>query len=132
MAAVTILDASVLISYFGPADVHTDQAVALLEQAAELAASTITFAEVLVGATRLGRGRELLRALDGLGVAEVPILAGGAAALAELRVATGLRMPDCCVLLAAETLDFAEIATFDEQLAKAARQRGHETWPRGG
>jgi toxin FitB len=132
LAAVTILDASVLIAYFGPEDAHTDLAIALLEQAGELAASTITFAEVLVGATRLGRDQEQLAALDDLGVAEVPILAGGAAALAELRVATGLRMPDCCVLHAAEMTHAAEVATFDEQLAKAARQRGFGIPPSSG
>jgi predicted nucleic acid-binding protein len=127
VAAVTILDASVLIAYFGPEDAHTDRAVALLEQADELAASTITFAEVLVGATRLGRDQEQLAALEGLGVAEVPLLAGGAAALAELRVATGLRMPDCCVLHAADVAQATEVATFDERLAKAARQRGYRS-----
>jgi predicted nucleic acid-binding protein len=121
---LTVLDASVLIAYFGPGDVHTDAATALLEQADDLAASTITFAEVLAGATRLGRDQELLAALTDLGVAEVPIV-DGAAALAELRVATGLRMPDCCVLLAADTLQASSVATFDDRLAKAAEQKGY-------
>jgi toxin FitB len=124
VAGLTVLDASVLIAYFGPGDVHTESATALLEQADDLAASTITFAEVLVGATRLGRDRELLAALTDLGVAEVPIL-DGAAALAELRVATGLRMPDCCVLLAADMLQATTVATYDDRLARAAEQRGY-------
>ncbi|HEY1450850.1 MAG TPA: type II toxin-antitoxin system VapC family toxin [Solirubrobacteraceae bacterium] len=126
---MTVLDASVLIAYFGREDTDSAKAIALLGQADELAASTITFAEVLVGATRLGRGQEQLSALDDLGVVETPILAGGAAALAELRVATGLRMPDCCVLHAADVNGAAAVATFDEQLAKAARQRGYRTSP---
>jgi len=124
VAGLTVLDASVLIAYFGPGDVHTDAATALLEQADDLAASTITFAEVLVGATRRGRDQELLAALADLGVAEVPIL-DGAATLAELRVATGLRMPDCCVLLAADMLQATSVATFDDRLARAAEQRGY-------
>ena len=45
--------------------------------------------------------------------------------LATLRARTGLRLPDCCVLLAAES-ERAAIATFDEQLASTATGLGLE------
>jgi predicted nucleic acid-binding protein len=43
--------------------------------------------------------------------------------LAGLGAATGLKLPDCCVLLAAEQVDGA-VATFDDRLAAVARERG--------
>ncbi len=43
--------------------------------------------------------------------------------LATLRVSTGLRLPDCCVLDAAQT-NAARLATFDAALGKAARRLG--------
>ena len=44
--------------------------------------------------------------------------------LAELRAHTGLKLPDCCVLLTAERHGPAEIATFDTRLARVAVERG--------
>jgi predicted nucleic acid-binding protein len=43
--------------------------------------------------------------------------------LAALRAGTGLKLPDCCVLQAAEQAH-AGIATFDDRLAAAARELG--------
>jgi predicted nucleic acid-binding protein len=125
VAGLTVLDASVLIAYFGAADAHTEDAVGLLEQADDLALSTITLAEVLVGATRSGRARDLLEALAEMGVEEVPLGPSAAEALARLRIETGLRLPDCCVLLAADTTRANAVATFDDRLARAAEQRGY-------
>jgi hypothetical protein len=48
--------------------------------------------------------------------------------LAELRVITGLKMPDCCVLLAAENAA-ASVASFDERLAQAADMRNLPVLP---
>ncbi|WP_367186735.1 PIN domain-containing protein [Sporichthya sp.] len=42
--------------------------------------------------------------------------------LAQLRAETGLRMPDCCVLLSAEATG-ATVATFDDRLAASAEAR---------
>jgi len=44
--------------------------------------------------------------------------------LATLRAGTGLKLPDCCVLLAAEQVH-AAVATFDDRLAAAGRDHGH-------
>ncbi|HTA35515.1 MAG TPA: type II toxin-antitoxin system VapC family toxin [Solirubrobacteraceae bacterium] len=125
MAGLTILDASVLIAYFGAGDAHTEHAVGLLERADDLAVSTITLAEVLVGATRSGRARELLEALADMEVEEARLGPNAAEALAQLRIATGLRLPDCCVLLAADATNATAVATFDDRLAKAAEQKGY-------
>jgi predicted nucleic acid-binding protein len=43
--------------------------------------------------------------------------------LAMLRAGTGLKMPDCCVLLAAEQAH-GSLATLDDRLATAATERG--------
>ena len=70
-------------------------------------------------------------ALDRLGVTAVELSAHAGPALAEIRARTRLRMPDSCVLLTAESRR-AELATFDEHLAAAARGRGllvHDAMP---
>ena len=96
-----MLDASVLLAHFDDTDPHSEAAAAILADADELAASTITLAEVLVGAARAGRLDEQLAAISRLQITELPLKHGAAAALARLRADTGLRMPDCCILHAA-------------------------------
>jgi predicted nucleic acid-binding protein len=48
--------------------------------------------------------------------------------LAAIRAATGLKMPDCCVVLAAEQ-DGTDLATFDDRLASVAKTRGIRVRP---
>jgi predicted nucleic acid-binding protein len=127
VARLTVLDASVLLAHLDDTDPHTEAAAAILAEADELAASTITLAEVLVGAARVERLGEQLEALAALKIQEVPIELGAAAQLARLRAETGLRMPDCCVLHAAATADADALATRDERLSRAAAARGLKT-----
>ncbi len=120
-----VLDASVLIAHLDATDLHHERASAILHDAADeaLAASPITLAEVLVGPARAGmvdRGTAVLHDLD---VMSVPLLEDAPARLAMLRAGTGLKMPDCCVLLAVEQTHGA-LATFDDRLATAAIHRG--------
>jgi predicted nucleic acid-binding protein len=61
-------------------------------------------------------------------VTTVPIDEAAPARLAGLRASTGLKLPACCVLLAAEQVD-AAIVTFDHRLAAAARERGIDVRP---
>ena len=61
----------------------------------------------------------VLAALHALEVQELNFRADTAVRLARLRVTTGLKMPDCCVLLAAEEVN-ASVASFDERLVQAA------------
>lgn len=119
-----VLDASVVIALLDDRDVHHGEARRVLREAGTelLAMSPISIAEVLVGPTRAGRASRASRDLADLGVAETPL--GSPRRLAALRVETGLRMPDCCVLLAAEDADGADVATFDDRLASVARARG--------
>lgn len=120
-----VLDASVLIAYLDAEDAQHDTAVSLLAREIDddFAANPLTLAEVLVGPTRTGRLDAALAALRHLDVAERPFPTDTAARLARLRADTGLRMPDCCVLLAAQD-SAARVAAFDERLRKAAERLG--------
>ena len=120
-----VLDASVLIGHFEPADAHHDDASALLKEHSfePFAASVITLAEVYTGAARAGRSDRLQQLLAQLQIESVDLPAGAALRLGELRATTKLKMPDCCVLFTAEQHS-AAIATFDDTLAARARDLG--------
>jgi predicted nucleic acid-binding protein len=122
---VIVLDASALIAHLDEHDAHHAVATArLLELADEpFAAGTVTLAEVLVGPTRSGRLAEVEAALGALDVAELPLPPDSARKLAALRVETALKLPDCCVLLAAASVG-GRVVTFDERLSREAARRG--------
>lgn len=48
---------------------------------------------------------------------------------AHLRSATRLKLPDCCVLLAAQDVRATTVLPFDDRLRVAAREAGHRTEP---
>jgi predicted nucleic acid-binding protein len=125
VAGVIVLDASVLIAYGDAADGHHQAADELLVEAAyeELGASTITLAEVLVSPARAGKLDTARRMLEELEVVEIGLDRGAAARLATLRAQSGLKLPDCCVLLAAEQAA-GQVATFDDHLGQAAASMG--------
>lgn len=121
-----VLDACVLIAHLDGNDAHHTRATRLL---AELAGqpktiSVLTRSEVLAVPARAGRRRAVEDILDQLRLGTTGIPDGAAGRLAELRAHTGLRMPDCCVLLTAELHAPAAIATFDARLARVATERG--------
>ncbi|MDQ2722100.1 MAG: type II toxin-antitoxin system VapC family toxin [Actinomycetota bacterium] len=120
-----VLDASVLIAHLESTDAHHDRARALLLAAAgdPYGASPLTLAEVLVHPARIGQLDRASAALQQLAVTSVELLPDAPLQLALLRAGTGLKLPDCCVLLAAESAR-AAVATFDDRLAAAARARG--------
>lgn len=121
-----VLDACVLIAHFDASDALHEDAGELLQSVADqpLRVSPITEAEVLVGPARAGRLDRAIAALAQLGVETVPLRDNGPVRLALLRAETRLKMPDCCVLLAAEQVGMARVATFDDRLRAAGRQRG--------
>jgi predicted nucleic acid-binding protein len=127
VAGLTVLDESIIVAHFSGADAHHEDAVAILEGADGLAASTLTLAEALVQPASAGRLGEPLTSLLELGVRPVPIDEVAVATLAELRAETGLRMPDCCVLHAAIIVGADAIGTRDQRLARVAREKGLET-----
>jgi predicted nucleic acid-binding protein len=118
---VIVLDASVLIAHLDERDVHHERASRLLAEtgAEPLGAGTITLAETLVAPTRAGRLEDVVAALDRLGVAELPLGDQAPASLARLRAEVGCKLPDCCVLLAAQEHG-GTVATFDSALVDAA------------
>ncbi len=120
-----VLDASVLIAHLDANDAHHARATRLLLDAIDepLGASPLTLAEVLVGPARAGRADLAEGALRELGVDVVPLDVHSPRQLAELRVRAQLRLPDCCVLLAARTAG-GSVATFDDRLHRAATELG--------
>lgn len=121
-----VVDASVLIAHLDAGDLHHQDATRSLEDAASdpFAASTITLAEVLVGPARAGRLEAARAALQAMGVREIELGADAAARLATLRAETQLKLPDCCVILAAEEANARRLLSFDDRLLAAAEGRG--------
>ena len=119
-----VLDASVLIAFLNPDDVHHHDADEFILRAIgdgqELAINPVTLAEVLVLPTRQGRENKVAE-LGNMGVLEASFPPDASRALARLRVA-GLKMPDCCVLLTAMDRG-AALVSFDDRLVAAATQQ---------
>lgn len=124
-----VLDANVIIGHLEAGNALHRRASALIRQAIKndehFAVHPLTLGEVLVGAVRNGIEEQTLRAVtDDL---EVEILNDFPAEwpldIARTRAATGLRMPDAVVFEAAIRKG-ALIATFDRQLAAAAKTAG--------
>lgn len=123
-----VLDASVLIAHLDGSDQHHAKARSLLEanSGEPLGANPITLAETLVSPARAGRLEDAEAALQRLGVQELPLREGTSGRLAEMRAEVGLKMPDCCVLLAAQDHE-GMVASFDSGLLSAARKLGLKT-----
>jgi len=122
----TVLDADVLIAHLDPDDAQHGRARACLEEAAAqgpLTASALTVAEVLVHPTAGGLGEQAYAALQAMDLLVLDVPADAAMQLASLRARTGRRMPDCCVLLAAERTGGA-VLTLDEKLRGSAADVG--------
>ncbi|CAN5568558.1 hypothetical protein BH23ACT6_BH23ACT6_07650 [soil metagenome] len=124
------LDASVLIAHFNPSDTHHHEAThILLDSGPEaMMAHGITLAEILVGAVRAGRHDAMLRDLQAMDVATAPTDEDEPVRLAHLRVGSGLKLPDCCVLDVGMR-HAAVVATFDSALSAAVRRYGLSTQP---
>jgi predicted nucleic acid-binding protein len=125
---VIVLDASVLIAHLDQRDAHHERArQLLLDSGSEpLGASTISLAETLVAPARVGRLADATKALERLGVRELAPADGASGRLAQLRIDTGRKLPDCCVLLAAQERGGA-VASFDSALARVAGDLGLST-----
>lgn len=116
-----VLDASVIIAFLDRDDAQHSRAKELLAREIDddFAANPLTLAEVLVVPARDGRLEQAQAVLRDLEVEELPFPSDSAVKLALLRVGTGLKMPDCCVLLAAQTA-CARVASFDDRLTRVA------------
>ena len=112
-----VVDASVLIAFLDASDAHHPAAVERLENAVPpLIVHLIAAAEVLVAPARQGIADQVWSDLVAIGVQidDTPI---NPLQLAKLRVETGCKIPDCCVIAAAAARR-ATVATFDERLRK--------------
>lgn len=125
-----VLDASALIAHLSPDDTHHDAAGSVLLDAidAPLLVHPLSLAEVLVGGVRIGNGAKMLADVHAIGVRLADRDDGEPMRLAELRAATRLTLPDCCVLDVAVN-HRATLATFDRALATAARRLGIDVVP---
>lgn len=123
-----ILDASVLIAYLDKTDIHHVQALNVLSTTEPYRIHTLTLAEVLVRPTKEGRAAEVIGKVEAIGIGELDRVPNEARELADMRVSTPLKMPDCCVLMAA-TAHAASLASFDERLREVARSRGLHVLP---
>ncbi len=121
-----VVDASVLIAHLDDRDaLHARAEEALLAAADQpLACSPITLAEVLVGPARRDQIETAQATIAVLGVDVIPFELEAPIRLAALRAETGLKMPDCCVLLAADAAAAEGVLTFDDALAREAERLG--------
>ncbi|MDR1189096.1 MAG: PIN domain-containing protein [Bifidobacteriaceae bacterium] len=118
-----VVDANVLIALANPNHVHHEAAAAVLDRDGELAIPALTLAEVMVLPAAAGELDSAMAQVDALGVVAYPLEVSDVRRLAALRAETRLRMPDAVVLLL--TLRHgATLATFDERLARVARDLG--------
>lgn len=117
-----------LIGHLDDGDPHHARAMKLLEatRGQMLGASAITLAETLVAPARVGRLADAQAALRRLGVRELPLGDGASSRLARLCADLGVKLPDCCVLLAAQEHAGA-VASFDKGVIEAARALGLST-----
>jgi predicted nucleic acid-binding protein len=123
---VIVVDASVLIAHLDERDaLHAGAGEALIEAAdRRLGCSTITLAEVLVGPARHDRLGAAHAAVAELAIEEIPLGEDAPVRLAALRARSGLKMPDCCVLLAAQDAAAEAVLTFDDALAREVERLG--------
>lgn len=119
------LDASVIIAHLNRADPHHEAATEILlgGTPGRMLVHSMTLAEVLVGGVRIGQGASMRDDLHRAGIVLAPYDDDESSRLAELRVSTGLKLPDCCVLDVA-IRSGAMLATFDSTLKDAAQRRG--------
>ncbi len=118
------LDASVLIAHLYPHDPHHQAATAYLRAsvAEGFVIHSLNLAEVLVGGVRAGHGEEMLADLEAVGIRMADPRDREPLRLANLRASSGLKLPDCCALDTAMSTG-TTLATFDDALARIARQR---------
>ena len=74
----------------------------------------------------MGVERTIHKALDALGIMQLPVTPDEPSRIARIRATTSLRMPDACVLAAA-LHHRASLATFDAHLARVAKDNGVTT-----
>lgn len=121
------LDASVLIAFLDGGDAQHQRAedALILHADQRFCASVQTLAEVLAGPASSGREQHVRDRLGSLQIEVVSLTDGDEVRLARIHVSSRLKLPDCCVLLAAATRG-AAVLSFDDRLRRAAIEHGLE------
>lgn len=126
------LDAGVLIALFNAKDAHHEAAMKLLDAATRrddlLYMNPLSQAEVLVKAAQQGSEKIYYEKIVSIGVVTLAAPTDTGVWLAQLRARTGLKLPDCAVILTAQQSG-SKIATFDHRLAREARALGVTVLP---
>lgn len=120
-----VFDANVLIGFLDSTDAHHANTLSILAEFVHVGfvASALTVAEALVYPTIAGVQDRAHAALDDIGLSVVPLGEHDVLELARVRAQYRVRMPDAVALHAAITTH-ATLATFDHELADAARRAG--------
>jgi predicted nucleic acid-binding protein len=115
------LDATVLIALAKPDDAHHEWAKEFFLKSTDmqLCIASLTLAEVLVHPVRQKVAKKFLNAINRLNLEVLPLADDDVLGLAQVRVSSGLRMPDAVVLHTAISHK-TDIVTTDVQLARAA------------
>lgn len=92
-------------------------------------ASVVTLAEVLVRSIALGEEQGRVELLQEMEIHPLGVPGWRFVDLARVRASTGLKLPDCCVLLAAKQVKADAVASFDDRLRAAASDRGFALVP---
>ena len=126
------LDAGILIALFNAKDAHHEAATKLLDAATRrddlLYMNPLSQAEVLVKAAQQGSEKIYYEKIVSIGVVTLAAPTDTGVWLAQLRARTGLKLPDCAVILTAQQSG-SKIATFDHRLAREARALGVTVLP---
>ena len=126
------LDAGILIALFNAKDAHHEAAMKLLDAATRrddlLYMNPLSQAEVLVKAAQQGSEKIYYEKIVSIGVVTLAAPTDTGVWLAQLRARTGLKLPDCAVILTAQQSG-SKIATFDHRLAREARALGVTVLP---
>ena len=126
------LDAGILIALFNAKDAHHEAATKLLDAATRrddlLYINPLSQAEVLVKAAQQGSEKIYYEKIVSIGVVTLAAPTDTGDWLAQLRARTGLKLPDCAVILTAQQSG-SKIATFDHRLAREARALGITVLP---
>lgn len=122
-----VFDAGVLIAYLTADDVFHDAARDFMEEYEEFefAASAFTVAETLVRPIRSSDDGVARGTLESIGLRILGLEPHEAAELADIRVTSGLKMPDAVVVHSA-LRQAAQLVTTDRSVARAANDRGLE------